>query len=565
MRQTGAYKAKNQRDRVLRVSTAAALILMLALTGAALAACGGGTTDTTASAEITLQTTTPAGTGTLDHITWNLPQGEPPTLDPMMAGDYHDEFMCGQIYDTLVHYGPDYSLNPGIAESWEQVDPVTLVFTIRQDAKFWDGNPVTADDVVFSLGRQTDPAAEGIWYGLFSRVASVEKTGPWEVTVTFIQPHELFLREMGTGAGAVVEQAFVTQAGADYGSGNNVMASGPYKLVSWTSGANIELEANADYWDPNLKPKVQAITVEFLSDTSTINSALLSGEIDGMYEVPSAAIPALREATSGKLYYGPGLITTAVVPVNPEGPMGNANIRKALFLAIDRQVIVDSVFYGAATINKTITPPTAWDTDPAARKVYEQAYAAMPGDKPDIEAAKALVAAETGTDQTMTLGYVAGNQDMLQMVSIVQQGAKDIGLTVELKPMQPLDYSNAWYIPEYRQGIDMLLTIGFQSIPDPLDLLPMVIGPYAFFNWIGWSGPAADESWAKIDLAGQTYDPVERANLVVEAQTLYSADTISIPLTSNDELLFMNNRISGAPVSFAYLYMHSFAMLGGTE
>ena len=581
MRYEAAYKAETRREHVRWWGAVVALALMLALLGGVLSACGDDKTDTTGATEttagtggttattgesgqgITLQTTTPAATGIVDHITWDLPTGEPPTLDPMFVGDYQDAFVCGQIYDTLVRNSPDYELQPCIAQSWEQVDPVTLVYQIRQDAKFWDGNPVTADDVVFSLTRQMDPEAGGIWYGVFASVESIEKTGPSEVTVKFLMPNELFAKSVG--AGVIVEQAFVEQAGKDYGTGTNIMGSGPYKLVSWTSGANIELEASADYWDANLKPKVQAVTLEFLTDTGTITSALLSGEIDGLYETPMATIPRLQEATNGKLYYGPSLITTAVVPVNPESPIGNANIRKALSLAIDRQQIVDVVYLGAAMINKTITPPTAWDPDPAAYKIYEDAYAEIPGDKSDIEAAKALVAAETGADQPMTLAYAAGSQDMLQIVSIIQQAAKDIGLTVELKPIQPLDYSNAFYIEEYRQGIDMLLTIGFQSQPDPLDLLPMIIGPYAFFNWIGWAGPQADEAWGYLEQAGMSFDPVERATLITKAQKIYMADAISIPLTSNYEVLFMNNRISGAPASFAYLGAPCLAMLGGTE
>jgi ABC-type transport system substrate-binding protein len=549
------------KDGVRWTGIVLALVLVLAIVGAALVGCGKDGTD--GGKDITLQSTTPAATGMVDHITWDLPTGEPPTLDPMFVGDYQDTFVAGNIYDTLVRNSPDYEVEPCIAESWEQVDPVTLVYQIRQDAKFWDGNPVTADDVVFSLTRQMDPEAGGIWYGVFASVASVEKTGPWEVTVNFLMPMELFAKSVS--ATCIVEKAFVEQAGADYGTGTNIMGSGPYKLVSWESGANIELEANADYWDPNLKPKVQAVTLEFLTDTGTINSALKSGEIDGLYEVPMAIIPSLREADYGKLYYGPSLITTAIVPVNPDSPIGNVNIRKALSLAIDRQTIVDKVYYGAAMINKTITPPTAWDPDPEAYKIYEQAYAEIPGDRPDLEAAKALVAAESGTDQPMTLAYAAGSQDMLQIVSIVQQAAKDIGLTIELKPIQPLDYSNAFYIEEYREGIDLLLTIGFQSQPDPLDLLPMIIGPYALFNWIGWEGPQADQAWAYLQEAGMSFDPVERATLITQAQEIYMAEAISIPLTSNYEILFMNNRISGAPASFAYLGAPCLATLGGTE
>ncbi len=546
-------------SRVLVIVSVVALVVVLAMAGALLGGCG--KAENGAGETITLQSTTPAATGTVDHITWDLPTGEPRTLDPMFVGDYSDAFVCGQIYDTLVRNSPDYEILPCIAESWNQVDPLTLVYQIRQDAKFWDGNPVTADDVVFSLARQMNP--EGVWYAMFATVQSVEKTGDWEVTVRFVAPTELFAKSVG--ATVIVEKAVVEAAGQDYGSGANIMGSGPYKLVTWTSGANIELEANADYWDPNLKPKVQSVTLEFLTDTGTITSALVAGELDGLYEVPIATVPALRDATNGKLYYGPSLITSAIVPVNPDSPMGNANIRKALSLAIDRQQIVDNVYQGAATINKTITPPTAWGTDPAASAIYEQAYAEIPGDTPDLAAAKALVDAETGTDQSMTLAYAAGSQDMLQICSIVQQAAKDIGLTVELKPIQPLDYSNAFYVEEYRKGIDMLLTIGFQSQPDPLDLLPMIIGPYAFFNWIGWQGPQHDEAWGYLEQAGMSFDPVERATLITKAQKLYMADTISIPLTCNYEVSFMNNRISGAPCSFAYLGAPCLAMLGGTE
>jgi peptide/nickel transport system substrate-binding protein len=546
-------------SRVLGIVSVVALVLVLAMTGAVLGGCGKGGSD--AGGDITLQSTTPAATGTVDHITWDLATGEPRTLDPMFVGDYSDAFVCGQIYDTLVRNSADYEILPCIAESWKQVDPLTLVYQIRQDAKFWDGNPVTADDVVFSLARQMDPL--GVWYAMFATVESIKKTGDWEVTVKFTAPTELFAKSVG--ATVIVEKSVVEAAGKDYGSGKNIMGSGPYKLVSWTSGANIELEANADYWDSSLKPKVKAVTIEFLTDTGTITSALISGELDGLYEVPIATVPALRDATNGKLYYGPSLITSAVVPVNPDSPIGNANVRKALSLAIDRQQIVDSVYQGAAMINKTITPPTAWGTDSAARAIYEAAYAEIAGDKPDLEAAKALVKAETGTDQPMTLAYAAGSQDMLQICSIIQQAAKDIGLTVTLKPIQPLDYSNAFYVEEYRKGIDMLLTIGFQSQPDPLDLLPMIVGPYALFNWIGWKGQQADEAWGYLEQAGMSFDPTERATLITKSQKLIMDAGVSIPLTCNYEVSYMNNRISGAPCSFAYLGAPCLAMLGGTE
>lgn len=512
--------------------------------------------------EIILEDVTPAATGTVDHINWNILGGEPPTLDPARAGTYGNSWLSSQIYDTLLRFSADWTLNPCIAESWKQVDPVTLVFTIRQDAKFWDGNPVTVDDVIYSMERQRDFASGAIYAGLFAKVTTIENTGPWEVTVNFAVPDQAFVKMMATTPGMVVEKAFVEQAGQAYGSGTNIMGSGTYRLVSWTPGTNIELEANADYWDPNLKPKVQAVTIQFLTDTSTITSAFMSGELDGMYEAPSTAIPALQKGSAaGQLHYGPGLIMTAVAPANPAGPMGNTDVRKALLMAIDRQAIVDKVFYGAANVCKTATPQTAWY--PEAKDIFEQAYAELPGDTPDLEAARQLIVAAGDAAKTpMVMGLPAGDQTMLQMGAIVQQAAKDIGLTVELQPMQPLDYLNAFYVAEFRQGIDMLLTLGYLNIPDPLDLTVILIGPYAILNWIGWTNAEAE---AALDQAYTTFDPVERAKLVVAAQKIYTEDAMTIPLTSNDEVLYLSDRISGAPVSFAYMFMPGLAMLGGTE
>jgi len=510
---------------------------------------------------VKLQATTAPGTGALDHITWNLPMGEPTTLDPAKAGDHSPCLMVSQLNDPLVRYTPDWELVPGIAESWEYVDPLTLVFKIRQNARFWNGNPVTAADVAFSLQRHKNPETGSLWSVLYVNVDSITQTGPWEVTVKLSQPDELFLKELGTNCGSIVEKAFVEDVGeANYGSGMNVMGSGPYKLVAWKPGSEMVLEANSDHWDPNLQPKVQKVTVKFITETSAVVNGLLSGELDGAYEVPPTAIPALESASSGKLYFGPSLLISELLISNPDGPLGNPEIRRALSMAIDRAAIAERVFNGAAMPNKTLTPPAAWD--PEALSVYEEAYESIPGDTPDVAAAKELLSSQPDASEPVVLTYIAGDQRGSQVASIVQQAGRDIGLTIELRPMSAMDVSNFWYVPSYREGIDMGFTSGWLDIPDPLDNLFLFFGGDALFNYIGYSNREVEE---KLDQARQTYDPIERATLIVEAQEIFTNDTVVIPLTSNAEILFMNNRISGAPVSWPFMWLPSLAMIGGTE
>ena len=266
MRQLDVFRTGVERRGGRRIGVVVALVLVFALTVVVFTGCGDGNEATTsteageattssvqASQAMDLQYVTPAGASTVDHISWNILGGEPPTLDPARVGTYGNSWVSSQIYDTLVRYSPEWELGPCIAESWKQVDPLTLVFTIRQDAKFWDGNPVTADDVVFSLKRQRDPGPARYTLERLGNVESIDKTGPWEVDRQVRRSGRAPSRSWPPPRRAVVQKAFVEAAGQAYGSGNNVMGSGTYKLASWTSGSEIELEANPDYWDPDLQ------------------------------------------------------------------------------------------------------------------------------------------------------------------------------------------------------------------------------------------------------------------------------------------------------------------------
>jgi len=561
-----SHDRRSRRTRYhLWLSVLAVLLTLAALLVAVVvSACG--ESEEPAGEETTaagMQYSTPPADGMVDEITWNLYYGEPTTVDPLKAGDYGPCFMASQMHDTLVRYTPDWQLEPCIAESWEQVDDLTLVYTIRQDVKFWDGSPVTVEDVLFSMKRHMDPKTGSIWAAFYSYVDTIEQTGDGEVTVKFTKPDELFNKEMGTVGGAIVKKDYVEKVGeAKYGSGTNVMGSGPYKMASWKPGEEIVLEANPDYWDPELVPKVSKVTVTFISDTSTVTSAILSGEIDGAYDIPATNLSAL-ESAPGTIYYGPSLTVVEVVPTNGDTPMGDPNdpdVRTALSMAIDRQAIVDSVFGGKAVLNKTFTPPSAWD--PEAIDVYQAAYDELPGDEPDVEGAKALLEGKTGLDKPLVMALAAGNEEELRVSSIVQQAAKDIGITIELKPLQAMDLANVFYVPEYRKGIDLVMTWGWLDIPDPLDYTSLFFGEGALFNWIDYRNPEVE---AMLDEARQTFDPTERAGKVVEAQAIYTADTVVVPLVNPYQSLYMSDRISGAPCSFAYMWIPGLAMLGGTE
>src|ERR1700736_4570803 len=141
----------------------AAAALVAAGTAVAVIGCGSSTTTpgaaTAGSYNVPLTDQQPAASKSVAAITWALPYGEPTTIDPIKAGDYSPDFMVAQMCDFMLRFTPTWELRPGLAESWSRPNSTTLVFKIRRGVTFWDGHPLTPDDVVYSLLRNRDEAA----------------------------------------------------------------------------------------------------------------------------------------------------------------------------------------------------------------------------------------------------------------------------------------------------------------------------------------------------------------------------------------------------------------------
>lgn len=514
-----------------------------------------------AAVAIHLQSTTTPPKGTLSTLTWGLFE-EPTTLDYAKAGDYGPDFMVAQMADNLLRITPTWKIEPGIAKSWSTPNPLTIVYNIRKGVKFWDGHPLTAADVVYSLQREMNPATGSLEIGLFVNVKSIVQTGPYQVTVHFKQHDELFNKEVAILAGAVAEKAYVEAKGSTFGTAQGgVMYSGPFKLVKWVPGSEIILQRNDSYWNKSLLPKVKTVYVKFISNNATMTSALLSGQLDGAWEVPPTSIPELQKASSGKLYFGPSLQIAEMTPnADNGGPMSNPVLRRALSMAIDRQAIASTVYNGAASPNKTIIPPTAWD--PAALGIYKAAWNALPSITPNIAEAKKLVAGQPDASKPIVLAYLAGDQRELEIASLVQQAGTEIGLNVQLKALQPLDISNVFYVPSYRNGIDLVLALGYLPYPDPIDYLVYFFGSSPLFNWLNYENATVNTD---INEARTAVNPTTQATLVTKAQAIFTPDSVVIPLVNSDEALFMNKRVTGAPASFAYMFMPSLAMVGAAK
>ncbi|MGB0099807.1 MAG: ABC transporter substrate-binding protein [Nocardioides sp.] len=536
----------------------------MALAGAlGLTACSGGS-DGPGTSELTTSDvvdTTPAGTEPVDSIVWGLPTGEPTSIDPIVSGATSEMTVSPNLCENLLRVEPDFSIQPAVASFADWVDDTTFVIDLRDDVTFWDGTALTAEDVVYSLERTADRKGPSFWSEGFRYVTSIEKTGPLQVTLEFSQPDAQFRNGLAGPAGGVVQAAFASKVGRAFGTAQGgVMCTGPYEFVGWTTGDSIEVKANPDYWDG--PPNVGAITFQFISDAATLTTALRAGEIDGAYDLPVSTAVALEKADSGTVYRGNSTQSLSFGPTSSKGFGADPKVREALNLAIDKEGLIATVLRGLGTIQRTFTAPLAWSGD-AEAEIYQEGYDALPANaEPDLDRAKELVA-EAGADgATLVMAIPAGGATESQAATVVQAAAKEIGIDLQLKTMQPTEFSELFYIPEKRAGVDFVCTIGFQEVPGSLYYAPEFATPTGLYNWSGYDRP---EVTKLLDEARASADQAVTAEKFVEAQAIFAPDNLQVTLAGMNTLLYLGDGLSGSPASIAYISSPWAAELGGTE
>ncbi|KJS54939.1 peptide ABC transporter substrate-binding protein [Streptomyces rubellomurinus subsp. indigoferus] len=527
------------------------------LSAAALvAACSGPPRTGSDASTVQLSADTPPAKGELDSFTWAT-YAEPPTLDYTQAFDYPQNTVLANVCESLMRWTPQLTLAPGLAEKATNPDPTTWVYDLRSGVHFHDGSTMTADDVVFSLGRQTDPANGAAWAQVFQNVDTITSTGPLQVTVKLKQPDSQFPQYMATAAGVVAARAGVEAAGKDYGTTGSLDCTGPFKLGSWAKGQSIELDRFDDYW--GTKAKSKKAVFRFLTDPSARTNAMLTGEVDGGYLIPTESYDRLRGSGAGTLYFGEGLSTVNLNVTSMRGPLGDLRVRQALSLALDRSGFVKTGLAGAGSVTGSLTTRAAWAGAPEdARKA---AFAHLTPTAPDLDRAKALVKEAGAEGKTITVATSTIGQDVSLLATAVQAAGAKIGLDVRLRTIAPNAFTALFTDPKAREGLDMFPETYYDSVTDPLDLL-VNFRTGAYQNFAGYSDKAYDEL---VDRATAEYDPAKRAAIEAELQRTASEQLLWLPVAEWPTAVFLNKRVTGAPTTISYLYQPWAAAVGAAR
>jgi peptide/nickel transport system substrate-binding protein len=535
---------------------AAALLALTIVTAAGCGRSAGGGSSEAPPKSSSLVAQTPAPKSAYPSAVTFALYRETNSLDPIYAFDYPENTVIAAMCDTLIRQSPTGVVGPGLA-TLSYTNPTTMVFTLRAGAKFWDGSPVTAADVVYSLDRQRDPKLGGFYGAVFSRVKSIAATGGNQVTITLSQPDYWLAGELASTPGFIVEKRYVEKAGKSFGTpSGGTMCSGPYKLKSWKPGDELSVTANPAYWDAALRPKVPEIDFKGVPSDSAATAGLLTGEIMGDWPLNISTLDQLKKASNLHVYLGPSYASDAFIVASAKGPLGDVRVRRALSLAINREGFIQSVYKGAAQLPRTLANPGTWGY---GHSVFQSAWNALPEPTPNLTEAKKLIQQAGAKGKTITIGMSSQLNNINTEAVMFQSAGKQIGLNVRLHSVSAANYIDFFTDPKARAGIDGFFTVNYPDYADPAALYSTLVLPDGSQNYDGFS----DSTITRLmEQARTTADPTARAKLVVQAQTRIMQELPWIPVADPDSILILNRKLTGAPASFSYMFAPWIGRLG---
>lgn len=340
---------------------------------------------------------------------------EPESLDPHLTRTTQAHTVQRDLFEGLVRYSPAGQLTAGVAERWTvSNDGLVYRFELRPDARWSNGDPVTADDFVFSFRRLVDPGTAAFYAELLVSVENAADIiagdrAPESLGVTAPEPHRLeirlanpvpyFLSQLGLPAAFPVHADSLAEHGDTFARAGKLVSNGAYRLERWELGSYIELARNPHYWD-DANTSIDRVRHHIVVDASTELYRYRAGELDITQTIPTEAYAQLAAERPDELRVAP-LLGTYFYGFNMTRPKfaDNPRLREALSMAIDRAVLTEKVTGRGEQPAYSWVPPGTMNYDPprlrymdmpraerhaAAQRLYAEAGFG-PDNPPDIE------------------------------------------------------------------------------------------------------------------------------------------------------------------------------------
>ncbi len=448
---------------------------------------------------------TPAATPVapaLEELTIALPT-EPVTLDPALTYDADGWSIIHSLYDSLVAYDASGTLQPLLAESWDDSDPQAITFRLRPETRFHDGQPLTSADVAATVAHLIDPDLASQAAGNFAVVTAVET--PDELTARFVlaAPAPYLLAQIA--AYLAIIPASILAAGADLSAAP--IGTGPYRFVAWERGQRLSLEANPEYpGGPKGGPIASSATFRFIAEPSTRVAELASGGAGIIRDVPVDQVAEV-EGGDAVAQVTPVSGLSAVRIATDVAPFDDPLVRQALNHAVDVESIASALLGAEVPRLATLLDPTSLGYDPA--------LAAYPFD-PDR--ARELLA-EAGVESGVAVDLELTTNGNLAVAEASAAQLGEIGFDVSVVVSDFARFNGTWAEP----SAPALRLLTWTPHFDPYSLLSLVVASEGYLS--RYANPDAD---GLIAAAGVEPDGAARAELYRQLGAVLNADPPAI-------------------------------------
>jgi peptide/nickel transport system substrate-binding protein len=430
-------------------------------------------------------------------------------LDPAETEAFNTPFMVlYAVHDALVKPMPGGLNTPSLAESWqESKDHLTFTFTIRKNARFHNGEPVTAEDVKFSFERYKG-ASNTL---LKEKVKDVQVLAPNQVRFVLKEPWGDFMTFYGTtasGAAWIVPKKYVQQVGED-GFKTAPVGAGPYKVVSFKPGVEIVMEAFDGYW--RKAPSVKRLVMRSMPEETTRAAALRNGEGDIVYLLTGPTAEAIQK-TAGFKVVAPLLSGAFWLELpdqwDPKSPWHDRRVRLAASHAIDRQAVNQAETLGFSRLTGSIVP-----------RIFQYAVTYDPPAYDPARAKKLL--AEAGYPNGFDGGDFSPFPPYDSMGEAIQGYLQAVGIRTRIRSMERAAYFTAWREKKLH-GVILVITATFGNAATRLEPYVTRDGIYSY-----GSRPEIDDLYVR---QSREPDPKKREALVGQIQKTLHEQVMNIPI-----------------------------------
>lgn len=431
---------------------------------------------------------------------------EPLNLTGFKISDNGSIWAIEQICDSLLE--PDdsgYGLRPALAESWDISDD-GMVYTFHlRDAKFSTGEPVTIEDVLFTLDKAADP--EG-YLGFVFPPMKRERVDDKTLRITLEQPFTPLLSILSLFAAGIVDKESYEASEEEFGV--SPVCAGPFKVESFERGSKLVLVPNEYYWDR--QPYLDKIEMLFVPESNARILGLKSGDYDVVNVVPLNQAKSIEADPNLTLEVSPAFRLDYVYLNHARAPLDNKDIRLALNYAANREAILKVVYFGYGEIPNSYMPVINYHCKSVEKIPY------------DPDKAKELVAGSGYDGTPIELIVQTGEAPFRQAAQILQQGWRDAGLNVEI-----VEYDVGTAYGKTEAGDYQAFVSYITSDTNDQDFLASIQADYNVFNSF-FSAYKNEQVVDWLTQARQTRDSEERQDLYCKVQQQVYWDGYSVPL-----------------------------------